>query len=276
MAVSKSSEIVLCYKCKDPMVLKRGKYGMFWGCSNYPKCNGIIDARGVRIKLKELEMVDIDYSKIYENGEMARIICECSDNNEKFKILIQKYRDYIECIEDNNVCYKILEYLHKKRRYIDISIVTYAIYFSRGELGTNFSFWINNSEYKSDYYERSIQNIIIKNWSDSLFSKINLKYVDQEFFIGSFLEGGGKVDILAVDTRDNIEVLIEVKGPKSRAKNAWGQLSSYIKIYKKFNNENVKAMIIARGYPWGIYEDILVLVGYVIEDNKIAFIPWKI
>lgn len=86
------------------------------------------------------------------------------------------------------MCYKILEYLHKKRRYIDISIVNYAIYLSRGELGTNLSFWINNSEYKSDYYERSIQNVIIKNWSDSLFSKINLKYVDQEFFIGSFLE----------------------------------------------------------------------------------------
>ncbi|WP_259473041.1 topoisomerase DNA-binding C4 zinc finger domain-containing protein [Clostridium estertheticum] len=276
MTVSKSDEIVLCYKCKDPMVLKRGKYGMFLGCTNYPKCNGIIDARGVRIKLKELEMVNIDYSKLYESGEIARIICECSASNEKFEILIRRYRDYIECLEDNNVCYKILEYLHKKHKYIDISIITYAIYLSRGELGTNFSFWINNSEYKSDYYERSIQNIIIKNWNISLFNELNLKYIDQEFFIGSVCEGGGRVDILALDTSDNVDVLIEVKGPKGKAKYAWGQLSSYIKIYQKFNNEHVKAMIISRGYPWGVYEDIFALIGYVIEDNKIVFIPWKI
>jgi len=159
---------------------------------------------------------------------------------------------------------------------MDISKISYQIYLSRGELSKNFRFWINNLEYRGDYQERSIQNVIIKNWSNSLFDKLNLKYVDQEFFIGSFDEGGGKVDILAVDTSDNIEMLIEVKWPKSRAKNAWGQLSSYIKIYQKFNNEHVKAMIISRGYPWGVYDDIFALVGYVIEDNKIAFIPWKI
>ena len=276
MPVNKTDEIVLCYNCKNPMVLKRGRYGMFWGCTNYPKCKGIIDARGVRIKLKELEIVNIDYNKLYESGEIARIIRECSDSNEKIKNLILKHRNYVECLENNNLCYKILEHLHKKRKYIDISMITYEIYYSRGELSTSFRYWINNSEYKSDYYERSIQNVIIKNWSGSLFSKINLEYVDQEFFIGSFEEGGGRIDILALDTSDNIEVLIEVKGPKGRAKNAWGQLSSYIKIYHKFNNEHVKAMIISRGYPWGIYEDIFALVGYVIEDNKIAFIPWKI
>jgi ssDNA-binding Zn-finger/Zn-ribbon topoisomerase 1 len=96
---------------------------MFWCCTNYPKCKGIVDARGTRIKLKELEMLDLDYNKLFQNGEIKRIICECTENDAKIKRLIQEYRDYQECLEDNNVCYGILEYLHKKRRYIDISLV---------------------------------------------------------------------------------------------------------------------------------------------------------
>ena len=28
----------LCPYCKTPLVLRKGKYGDFYGCSNYPKC----------------------------------------------------------------------------------------------------------------------------------------------------------------------------------------------------------------------------------------------
>src|SRR5689334_9063210 len=30
-----------CDKCGSPMVKRKGKFGEFFGCSNYPKCNGI-------------------------------------------------------------------------------------------------------------------------------------------------------------------------------------------------------------------------------------------
>ena len=30
-----------CPKCGSPMVYKRGRYGMFEACSNYPKCKHI-------------------------------------------------------------------------------------------------------------------------------------------------------------------------------------------------------------------------------------------
>ena len=29
-----------CPKCSEVMRRRRGKYGSFWGCSNYPKCRG--------------------------------------------------------------------------------------------------------------------------------------------------------------------------------------------------------------------------------------------
>lgn len=29
-----------CPKCGASMYLREGKYGKFYGCSNYPKCNG--------------------------------------------------------------------------------------------------------------------------------------------------------------------------------------------------------------------------------------------
>ena len=34
--------IILCKKCNNVMVLKKGKYGLFCGCSNYPNCKNII------------------------------------------------------------------------------------------------------------------------------------------------------------------------------------------------------------------------------------------
>lgn len=32
-------EEVICEKCSSKMVKRKGKYGEFWGCSRYPKCN---------------------------------------------------------------------------------------------------------------------------------------------------------------------------------------------------------------------------------------------
>ncbi|MFC1890745.1 topoisomerase DNA-binding C4 zinc finger domain-containing protein, partial [Thermodesulfobacteriota bacterium] len=36
--VEKSS--LECPRCNSPMVLKKGRYGKFYGCSTYPKCRG--------------------------------------------------------------------------------------------------------------------------------------------------------------------------------------------------------------------------------------------
>ena len=35
-----------CPKCGAPMVARRSRFGkMFWGCSKYPKCNGLVNMR---------------------------------------------------------------------------------------------------------------------------------------------------------------------------------------------------------------------------------------
>ncbi len=33
---------VKCPKCSSAMVKRKSKYGEFWGCSTYPRCNGIM------------------------------------------------------------------------------------------------------------------------------------------------------------------------------------------------------------------------------------------
>ena len=35
------NEEKICSKCGSKMVIRKGKYGLFWGCSNYPQCNNI-------------------------------------------------------------------------------------------------------------------------------------------------------------------------------------------------------------------------------------------
>ena len=38
----------LCPKCGAPMVLRRGRYGPFYGCSRYPDCDGIVNTERAR------------------------------------------------------------------------------------------------------------------------------------------------------------------------------------------------------------------------------------
>jgi hypothetical protein len=38
--ISFENTVPKCPKCSDLMILRSGKFGEFWGCKNYPECNG--------------------------------------------------------------------------------------------------------------------------------------------------------------------------------------------------------------------------------------------
>jgi len=35
-----------CPECEGPMISRKGKFGTFWGCKNYPICKGTRDSMG--------------------------------------------------------------------------------------------------------------------------------------------------------------------------------------------------------------------------------------
>ncbi len=39
-------EETLCPECNKKMKSRTGKYGVFWGCSDYPNCKGTRDSMG--------------------------------------------------------------------------------------------------------------------------------------------------------------------------------------------------------------------------------------
>lgn len=45
-AVSSLLNKVTCPICGSEMVLRKSKFGQFWGCSKYPKCRGIVNIPG--------------------------------------------------------------------------------------------------------------------------------------------------------------------------------------------------------------------------------------
>ncbi|MCX2960963.1 DNA topoisomerase III [Rodentibacter caecimuris] len=47
-------EIKKCSKCGSPMVKREGKNGLFWGCSQYPKCDGLESIGGKRTRKKKV------------------------------------------------------------------------------------------------------------------------------------------------------------------------------------------------------------------------------
>jgi ssDNA-binding Zn-finger/Zn-ribbon topoisomerase 1 len=56
-------ENVKCPKCDGPMVSRKSSYGIFWGCENFPECDGTRDSMG---RSKEERDADIQESKTKE------------------------------------------------------------------------------------------------------------------------------------------------------------------------------------------------------------------
>lgn len=46
MTKSEGLENVKCPVCEGPMISRKGQYGTFWGCKNYPECKGTRDSMG--------------------------------------------------------------------------------------------------------------------------------------------------------------------------------------------------------------------------------------
>lgn len=274
MSINELEEIPSCPICKKDMVLKNGMYGEFWGCSKYPKCKGHRNIIKHSSKFNKLEVLNIIYDDVIKNGDIKSILNECKNTSKKVEEIIDECGSVEQCLTDNNICYKVLEYLHSENRYIDTSKIIYAIYLVRGEVTSNFKFWINSIDYTNKYMEKDIKKAIIENWDRTVLGHEKFEFVGKEIFIGNSSEGGGFIDIVA--KINDIVLLIEVKGTRSKGRAAWGQLKTYLEMYNKFYSKKVKGMIISKGYPFGVHEDIFLLIGYVIENNKIALIPWKV
>lgn len=46
MTLNPRPENVKCPDCSGDMISRTGKFGVFWGCKNYPQCKGTRDSMG--------------------------------------------------------------------------------------------------------------------------------------------------------------------------------------------------------------------------------------
>jgi len=51
-------ENVKCPNCDGPMISRKGKFGVFWGCKSYPQCLGTRDSQGRSKEDRENERSD--------------------------------------------------------------------------------------------------------------------------------------------------------------------------------------------------------------------------
>ena len=87
-----------CPECGNPLVIRKGKYGSFTACSNYPKCK--------YIKADEKKIVEVLNKNIgsnYNGQVLTDIICpECGRNIYMDKTMVltsypEKYRYWCSC-----------------------------------------------------------------------------------------------------------------------------------------------------------------------------------
>lgn len=58
MSKAEGLENVKCPDCRGEMISRKGKYGIFWGCKNFPVCKGTRDSMGRSKADREAERLD--------------------------------------------------------------------------------------------------------------------------------------------------------------------------------------------------------------------------
>jgi ssDNA-binding Zn-finger/Zn-ribbon topoisomerase 1 len=61
-------ENVKCPECDGPMVSRKSKYGVFWGCRKFPECKGTRDSMG-RSKVEREAERDADDEKDFDRAQ---------------------------------------------------------------------------------------------------------------------------------------------------------------------------------------------------------------
>ena len=49
----KPEKVYICSKCKNFMVIRKGKYGSFWSCCGYPICDNSVSLKKAFTKTKK-------------------------------------------------------------------------------------------------------------------------------------------------------------------------------------------------------------------------------
>jgi len=273
-----------CPKCGSEMEKRLGKFGYFWGCTKFKKnsCQGTIDI------LKEPLMLEyIDYDNFVQDNPLGFLYNLIEKEN------MPKYiKELHETIGEDGIIKGtilredvkgkisgILDYLRKKKMYFTMSKILYWFYKIEGDLQTKTDFFLNQKPDGEFRDERFVKEAVYNYWHLTPFSFLGFECPILEYPIrGADGEDGGYIiDIFAQDIiAEESVLLVEVKGVKRKAKDAWGQIYKYVKAYEYMNNKNAKGYIVSLGYPRGIFDKSFGLVGYVIEGNKMSLIPWNI
>lgn len=277
-----------CPICNSGMEIRVGKFGYFWGCINFKtkKCRGTIN-----IPKKQLEFKFIDYEGFIKNNPTQYLLDFINQSN------LPAYVKELNYILDGEEINKgtilksyvegkisgIFDYLRKHEMYFEIAKLAYWFYTLEGDLQGKIDYWLNrkpSNEYRNEGY---IKKAIIDYWEETPLNRY--KYYASEYEIGKWIGefGGYKVDIVGKDMATNELIFIEVKGFKKKAKEAMPQIVNYTRYYNNQmeNTKKVKkSYIVAKGYPRGVFDNDLPfdigLIGYVVEGDKISFIPWRL
>lgn len=79
-----------CPRCNNELIIRKGKYGLFIGCSNYPRCKKTFNYEGFRVQPEAISIRKILKAETYEE------IKEIMDNTDNDKVKQQCEKRLIE------------------------------------------------------------------------------------------------------------------------------------------------------------------------------------
>lgn len=291
-----TTEAPFCPKHKKTrMIKKRSRFGEFWGCPRFPRCKEVIDIEKHRrekiiyrlsedqsiIRLYKQTNRD-DLYKEFEKTAVFRAIVERDPeekilNHQKQSLktvidLVQEQR-LEECI-NTGVSSSLCDYLYHKKSYHHLAIWSYFLFRICGYLPEQFDYWLkpNGSPRPEEW---RVQKAIETDHSNNPFFRslnIELKYFNCAM-------KHGIPDIIGTDLVTDCPVALELKVVKHLE--GLNQAIRYRNNLKEDSNSPAASYIIGISYPRYFFEvkDIYLktigLISYVIENEEILFIPWR-
>lgn len=290
MDTFKNYEVEICPLCGGEMIIKLGRYGYFWSCVRFPKCKG---AKSID-RLRNLKLIYLDFyepeSFVYSEAfKKIKSICHSESVPEYIKPLPEIieagyfYKGVVDVDGIRGMVSGLLDYLCKNEYRFLLAQFSYFIYkVELEELPKRFDYFLNmlykqNSiESVVKHKEYQITKAIVEGWERTPFYRLfGLKLVGEEVSLRQIvnIDSSCKIDIVAKNESGDI-ALMEVKRAYTKSKNAWGQLHVYSEMVRE-HGIKVAGYIITSGYPRGIVNKNIGLIGYTIEGENLALIPWR-
>lgn len=264
----------VCPKCGRQMNMLEGRFGPFWGCTGFPRCKASLKIRRAprKITLQPLTLYEPD--EFLNGPPLQRLLADPTLPTDLQAFLTEIRKGNLKGQVFRSQASALFRHLFRSGEIFTLAQWAYCFYVVEGwQLPEKLDYFLGGGSTAGvpghDLKEREIERAVAAGWTLSPFAtRYGLEYLGRQVSLP-----GGVCDILARSSAGH-PVAVEFKAPSMKHRDGVGQALHYRTVLKS-SHGSAAAYIVAKGFPRYVFDATIGTVGYVIEGDRLALIPWS-